>query len=159
MSLKTSIIDPEDGTSLELERYWQGHHPISKDERFLSVTTPTSAHSTFRSLERSTAGTDIIVAPNDNGSLVLSDIIVTTEKQTAGTVTVQYNDGTNSELIFKAFAKDGPISISTALTGRVQGWRDAWIEWVNVGDTDSTILLTYVKVPEGLPYAEWDAFR
>ena len=159
MSLKATLIDPLDQTALELESYWQGDHPIDKDERFLSVTTAMAAHSTFKSVESTATETVVITEPNDAGSLIVADLILGTERKTAGTVTIQFNDGTRTEPIYKAFAQDAPANFSTAIMGRIQGWRDAWIELVNVNATNCSVLLTYVKVPEGLPYDEWDTLR
>lgn len=159
MSLKAALIDVSDKRSLEIEKYWQGHHPIDRDERFLSVTTAMAAHSTFKSVESTATETVIITTPNDDGSLIIADLILGTERQTAGTVTIQFNDGTRTEPIYKAFAQDAPANFSTAIMGRIQGWRDAWVELVNVNATDCSVLLTYVKVPEGLPYDEWDTLR
>jgi hypothetical protein len=159
MSVKAVLTDPTDKKAVEIESFWAGPRALNEDERALLVTSPIMSSSTFKSVSRSTAGTDIITTPTSNGSIILADLVVSTEKQNAGTVTVQWNDGSSTVQIFKAFCNDAPVNSAIAFSGRVQGWRDAWIECVTVGATDNTVFLSYAKVPKGLPYSEWDALR
>lgn len=159
MTLNAKLIDAKDSKSLDVKDFWGERVSLDPDARHLLVTSPMGVYSRFKSVESSVAETVVVTQPDDDGSLIISDIILSTERQNAGTVTIQFTDGVQTELIYKAFATDAPTSISTALTGRLQGWKDARIELVNVGGTDCTLLITYVKVPNGLPYAEWDALR
>ena len=99
------------------------------------------------------------MTPPDNGSLILGDLIVNTEKQAGGAVEVRWNDGSNQITIFKVFCVDAPANLAIGFAGRVQGWRDAYIEIVTTADTDNTVFLSYVKAPAGIPYNEWDSLR
>ena len=159
MSAERYLVDPLDNKSIEVESYWKAPHTIQGDERALLVTDPIRSHSTFKSLSATTAGTVTFVTPPDNGSLILGDLIVNTEKQAGGAVEVRWNDGSNQITIFKVFCVDAPANLAIGFAGRVQGWRDAYIEIVTTADTDNTVFLSYVKAPAGIPYNEWDSLR
>ena len=159
MAAHRALVDPTDGKSIEVESYWASPHPIRGDERALLVTDPIRSHSTFTSTSGATAGTVQFVTPNDNGSLILGDLIINTEKQNAGSVEVRWNDGTEQVTIFKAFCNDAPANLAIGFAGRVQGWRDAYVDIVTTGATDHSVFLSYVKAPIGIPYQEWDALR
>lgn len=58
------------------------------------------------------------MTPPKDGSLYLSDLIVSTEKQNSGAVEVRFTDGTNTATIYKAFANDAPTSMAISFSGR-----------------------------------------
>ena len=159
MTVWANLKDARDGKHLEVAEFWKNGRVQDKAERSLVVSDPLKIHGTFKSVESNTAETITVVEPNLSGSLIIADLILSTERQNGGTVTIQFTDGTDTALIYKVFATDAPVSISTGISGRLQGWKDARIELVNVGDTDCTLLVTYVKVPDAFPFAQWDELR
>lgn len=131
----------------------------SQDEIFLGVCDPVLAHGTFQSATRTTAGTTTVVTPLDNGSLIVNDLVISGERQASSDVTVQFTDGTNTAVLFLASQVDAPPNIAHSFKGRVQGWQDARLDMITSGAGDATVLICYTKVPNGLPYAEWNALR
>lgn len=104
--------------------------------------------------------TATLVIPSASGAIQLTDIIVSSEKQVGATVTVQFNDGSNSEIIMSAQA-DSPIQLATSFAGRWSGWKDAYVEVIVGAAFDATVALGYIKLDpnDTLGYAAWDALR
>lgn len=117
------------------------------------------AHGTFKSETRSAAGTSIITEPDPGHSIILTDLIISSDRVNAATFTVRFTDGTNTVNIFSGDVTDAPINLASPLSGRWQGWKDARVELVTVGLVTVTVSCGYYKVDTGLDYAEWDSLR
>jgi len=159
MSLKAALIDPKDLTALAVEAYWDIRHAVHEGERVLTVASPISSHSTFKSVAFNGAGTTTLVSPNAAGSLILADLVVTGDKVNGGSVEVRWTDGTDTAIILKPIVTDAPVYIHMPFVGRVQGWQDARIDVIVTNAVIGSVLATYAKVPKGLPFAEWDELR
>ena len=159
MTVGSNIRDAKDGKAVEVAKLWKNGRVRDKDERSIAVTDPMRVHGTFTSIESTTSETVTVIEPELSGSLILSDIILSTERQNGGTVTIQFTDGTDTALIYKAFANDAPTSVALAISGRLQGWKDARVELINAGNTDCSLLVTYVKVPDAFPYMQRNELR
>jgi len=94
-----------------------------------------------------------------SGSLLITDFIISGEKQVGSTVELRFTDDTNTETLFLANQVDAPAQIAHAFQGRVQGWRDARLDIITAGTADATVLVCYVKLIDSVPYAEWNALR
>lgn len=135
-------------------------HQLPDDPIVIPLTdTPPSLYSTFKSANRTTAGTTIITEPIIGGSLHIIDLLISGQKFSAGSVTVQFTDGTETVIMFKVDLTDVPIALAVPLKGRWQGWVDARLEMVTAGDPDVTVAVSYMKHVTALPFAEWDSFR
>ena len=115
----------------------------------------------FKSISQTVATTTVLVQPNGNDAIVLTDLIITTEKQAGGSVTVQFTDGTNTIIILSANVVDAPCNLAIPFAGNWEGWQSARISVVNVGDVIATVSCGYFKISEStaLPYDEWLARR
>jgi len=153
------LVDPKDKRAIGSESFWAGPHTIDPNERALYTLDPIKAHSTFKSLSATVAGTVTLTEPNEGGSLLIADLILNTEKAAGGAVEVRWNDDTRTITIFKAFCSDAPANIALSFNGRVQGWQGARLEVVTTANTDNSVFLSYVKMPNSLLFAEWDALR
>lgn len=154
-----AILVSEDGTPIHFEEAWRPTSKVLGNEVLLATITGAQAHGTFTSANRSTAGTTILTSPNTNGSLILTDLIIGTDKVNNATVTVQVTDGSQTEPIFATNVTDAPANVAISFAGRWQGWKDARVELVTTNTVDATVSLGYVKAPIGLDYVEWDARR
>jgi len=54
---------------------------------------------------------------------------------------------------------DAPVYLHMPFRGRVRGWRDARVDVVVTNAVIGSVMAVYVKVPSGLPFAEWDELR
>lgn len=113
----------------------------------------------FKSSTRSSAGTTTVTSPDQGGSIILTDLIISTDKVNGATITVQFTDGTNTVSIFDGVATDAPINLALSFGGRWQGWRDARIDMVTAGALNATVAIGYYKYKDSLVYAEWDSLR
>lgn len=115
----------------------------------------------FKSISQTTAGTVTLVEPNGRDAIVLTDLIITTEKQAGGSLTVQFTDGTYTIVILSANVVDAPCNLAIPFAGNWEGWQGAKINVVNVGDVAATVCCGYFKISESvaLPYDEWLARR
>lgn len=159
MTVGAIIKDCDDGTAIATGKSFDISHGTQANERALMTTNPVWRHSTFRSIEFSGAGIHTLVTPNDDGSLILADLVVTSDKVQNGSVEVQWIDDTDTAVIIKPSTNDAPVIVSIAFQGRVQGWKDARIDAIITGPVNGSILATYVKVSGGLAFEEWDALR
>ena len=115
--------------------------------------------SNFKSSNRTTAGTTTITEPGAGGSIQVLDMLISAEKKNGGAVTVRFNDGTNIVSMFRADLTDAPANIAASFAGRWQGWKDARLEMVTASTENATVAVSYLKRPQSLEFAEWDAFR
>lgn len=125
----------------------------------LVVADVMSTYGFFNSETRTTAGTTIITTPDSNGSLVITDLIVSAERTNNVTLSVVLTDGTNSENLMLVTLTDAPANFGHSFRGRFQGWRDARLEMTLSGTAVATVTLGYTKVPTSLTFSEWDNLR
>jgi hypothetical protein len=157
--INVNLIDPKTKSSLHHERVWAETPRIEGDEVFLIGMDSNQAHGTFTNASRSTAGTTTITTPIASGSLLITDLVLNTEKQTGGQVDVIFTDDTQTITVFRAYCADAPANLVLDAAGRFQGWKEARLDLVVTGATDCSVTLGYVKLPTGLPYEEWDSLR
>lgn len=152
--LKTVLTNSKDKKALHTDDGWE-YSPV------IVTTTHAATKGNFKATSRASAGTTIVTSPNAGGSIVLTDIIVTTDKVNGATVTIHFTDGTNTIVIIDAVVTDAPCNIATSFVGRWHGWRDARIELVTVGTVKATVALGYFKVDANhtQDFSEWDAER
>jgi len=138
-------------------------HPMDADDHvavpLLGVVTMAEAHGKFKSVDGTSAATTIVTAPSNDGSITVTDIILSAEKKNGGTVTLQFTDGVNTEIIFKAPVTDAQIALAIPIKGCMCGWKDARLEVVTVTDFIYSVTAGYYKQKTGVDYPEWDALR
>jgi hypothetical protein len=115
----------------------------------------------FDSTLLSAADTYELVGVTGNESIALTDLIVSAEKKNAGTITIQFNDGTYTEGVVLATVTDAPINLAIPFVGHWQGWRAAYLEVITSEAIAGCVAVGYFKLPEdkSLTYSEWDAMR
>ena len=141
----------------ELEfHHFQGPHTR---EPVLVVMSPGQAHVHFKAATRTTAGTTIIVQPREGQSIWVSDILVSGEKQAGSSITVQFTDGVNTEVMVIVDQVDAAPNFPANLNSYFRGWKDARIEIVTAGAGDGTVTIGYIHTQEALEFDVWDAER
>ena len=152
--IKASLIDQ--GTDKQLhsaEGYGEGST--------LVTGTQGALFGFFKSIRKTASGTSVVVTPTGSGAIVLTDLIVTTEKSALGIVTVRFSDGTYTEEILESHVNEGPLNLAIPFTGRWLGWESAWIE-INTSTTmKASLCCGYFKVgkDKALSYNQWNALR
>jgi len=159
--LKTVAVDPKSRRALHVEEQWNQTKGVTGNEVIPVYMTTAVAHGTFTAAQATGTGTTIVAAPNDEGSLMLTDIFLSSNKVNNAVITLQFNDGTTAIPIVTPTITDAPANFAASLGGRWQGWKDARVELVVTGGTGHNITASvgYIKMPTGLPYTEWDSLR
>lgn len=152
--ISSVLVNPANNNILSIGKNVHG------DDTLL-VETYNRLNGTFKAATRSSAGTTIIVEPDDEASIQLTDLILTTDKVALADVTVRFTDGTNTIDIITADVADAPVNLAIAFAGRWAGWKDARVEMVTVAAVTATVAIGYIKVPQSLTiaYDTWDALR
>lgn len=152
--IKSILTNSKDKKSLQTLDGWE-------DLPVLVIANYQSMNGSFKSIARSTAGTSTLTEPTGEGSIVLTDLIITTDKVNGASVTVQFTDDTNTIVIVAAQVTDAPCNIATTFIGHWQGWRSARMDMVTVGNVKATVACGYFKVSKSksLEFSDWDARR
>jgi len=130
-------------------------------EEVLAVTTSQREDSIFvtKSWVGAVANTRI-ATPRANGTLELLDLVISGSKKAAGTLTIRWNDGTDTDTLFIGSVDDAALNIAMAFAGKVEGWKKAYLEYTTVSAWTGSLLITYVHhILPGPTYAEWNSRR
>ncbi len=150
-----SVLENEKGDILHTERFGAHVHLITEDHSRVATK--------FKSVSHTTNATTTITTPKPGGAIVMTDMIVSGEKINGGTITVQFNDGTNQVVITKSHVTDGPVNMASSLQGLCLGWKDAFIELItDTANQDATVSIWYYFVRDAvrvLEFADWDTER
>lgn len=128
-------------------------------EPVIITMSPAQAHGHFKVATRTTAGTTIIVAPKPGLSIWVTDILISGEKQAGSDVTVQFTDGTDTEIIVISNQVDARPTLAGNLQAYFRGWQDARIEMITGGSGDATVTIGYLHSVDSPTFAEWNAER
>ena len=123
------------------------------------IASEPARHGVFKSVTATTQTTTPITAPLAGGAIVVTDLLITTNKQAGGIVTLRFTDGAQT-VNLAVFPVDLAVNQSIAFVGLFRGWADAALEMVTSGATfDATVTAGYMKTPAGLEFSVWDALR
>ena len=122
-------------------------------------TSGPQRHGVFKAVNRTSAGTTIITSPDGLGAIVVTDLLISAKKAATSDVAVQFNGGGNTVIIFLADSINSDFNLAIPFVGLFRGWQDADLELVTTGNVVATVTAGYMKVPDGLPFSEWDALR
>lgn len=152
--IKFYLADIGTGKQVDIKDGTQG-------EKTLIVESLSRLRGCFKATTHTEADTSTITEPDEDGSIILTDIVFTAEKKVGGTATIRFYDGTNTVNIIVVDVTDSAVNMATSLNGCWQGWKDARLELVTVLDFDCTISVGYVKIPslQTQCYSAWDARR
>ena len=122
-------------------------------------TSGPQRHGVFKAATSTTQGTTSIVNPDKLGSIIVTDLLVTTNKAANGILKLLFGDGVVAVNI-AIFPVDLAVNQNIAFVGLFRGWQDASLKMNTSGATfDATVTVGYMKAPNGLPFDEWDALR
>jgi hypothetical protein len=152
MTLKAILIDTASGKSLEIIDDVYGNPTLAVTDHYAGKTR-------FKSETRTGAGTSTIAEPVKDGAIMLTDMIISTDRVANSRLTVFFDDGVHNVPIFDGYANDAPINIASNFRGGWTGWKDAALKMTTVVGIKATVAVGYIKVPGGCCYTEWDALR
>ena len=103
-----------------------------------------------------------IVTPVTGGSIEVTDLMFMANKVSSGTVTITFEDGTNTVTLATLILTNEAVRMSHQVQGRMQGWRDAGLYYTVAGaNSTGAITIGYVKHGKATsePYSVWDTRR
>ena len=152
--LKTRLICGRTGGELHSYGGYDGD-PV------LGVTTHEKKNGHFAAATRSAAGTTTIIAARSNDGIVLTDLMLTTDKVNGATAIVSITDGSNTVNLIAADLTDAPCNIAIPFVGRWETWRAARVDLITTGVVVATLSLGYFRIPwnTARSYSVWDAER
>lgn len=150
--LKAILIDPATGKALGVLDDVFGHPTLEVVDHYHTDTR-------FKSTTRIAFGTSTITSPTAGGAILLTDLIIATDRVAGSQLTIFFDDGTHTVSIFDGYAADAPINLALGLHGAWCGYKDAAFKMTTVAAIKATVVVGYIKIPKGLEYSEWDALR
>jgi hypothetical protein len=152
--IKSILTHPKDKSAVLIEESTRG-------DCVLVVEPYPRAYSGFYSVSRTTAGTTIIVTPKLSAGIVITDLIMSQEKISNGSITVRFNDGTNTVIVASASSSDAPVNLAIPFVGKISGWKNAWVELITTatGSANATIGFYRTFPDYTQSYTEWLADR
>lgn len=151
--IKTIQINPSDGRSIHFADAFGSGHPLTINATYLQK------EGLFKSVTRTSAGTSMIAEPTFGGSLMITDLLISTSKSAKSSVSIVFTDGTNTINIFTGDSSSAPVSVFIPFAGRWQSWRGARLELITVGMVAVTAAVGYIKLKHGCPFPEWESQR
>ena len=151
--IETSLVESSSGQELYIAH--------QNGDKILISHTHAQVAGLFKSETLNTTGTVIVTEPISDGCIVMTDLILTSNKTLGTTITVQYTDGTNTIPIINADTANAPVNIASSFAGYWRGWRNARIELVLTGGVNptATLAIGYFKLHDSMLYSEWNALR
>ena len=116
----------------------------------------------FKSATHTSNATTAVATPRKGQAVVITDLTVSGEKINGGIITLQWADGTNTDVITKFHVTDGPVSLHIGYGGRKRGWKDARIDFItDTANQDATVDVGYyfIRGLGVLSFTDWDAER
>jgi glutamine cyclotransferase len=154
--IKVQIANPCSNEALAIKSGFDGKCTLIA-ESLLKLTAK------WRSIVNTGVETKDVVTPIPDESILLTDLIISSSKKVAGsTITVQFSDGVNTEILLTTEGASAPIEFSHAFAGGLTGWKDAVLQVItDQAAMNVTTLAGYVKISKALTknYTEWDNER
>ena len=113
----------------------------------------------FKSSTRTSAGATTITSPREDGAILISDMIISTDRVANSQLTVLFDDGTYSITIYDGYANDAPINLALGFHGGWTGWKNAALKMITVAAIKATVAVGYMKISKSREYEEWNALR
>lgn len=150
--IKTILIDTTTGKAVNIIEDVFGYSTLAVIDHYLQQTR-------FKSETRVGAGTSTITSPRKDGAILLTDMIISTDRVAGSQLTVFFDDGTRTIPIYDGYANDAPINLALGFHGGWTGWKDASLKITTVAAINATVAVGYIKISKGLEYLEWDTLR
>lgn len=134
--------------------------PVGNGKPVLATVDVTAVFGVFRSVTQALAGTYIFATPSSDDSVQITDIMISAKKTQNTTLAVQYNDDTDSEIVFAPDTVNDPVNFSASFVGRWIGWTGARLEVVTTGALPFTVSIGYIYVhATDESFDTWDSRR
>lgn len=139
---------------------YKEYRAFSGEEELLVTSEFARTFSVFKTVTLTGVATTIIASPRPGGSILVTDIVVSAKKVASTTLIVEFDDGTNTEVILAPDTVNQSTNFAWSPAGRLQGWRDGALKVVTTGaNTEARVTAVYVPLKGSLVFDDWDALR
>ncbi len=140
---------------------WLTYKSPQGTEEIFVVEDYVTAFGTFQTNTLTSAGTVTVVTSPLQGSIAVTDIIISAEKAASGAeIELRFTDGTDNQTLIKQDVGNQNLEFSHTVKGRMQGWKDARLDLIlTSANTNVFVTVGYVPLPTGLDFTSWDALR
>jgi len=137
--IRASLVDSATGKILESFKTVFG--------RLLGITTYQKERGLWQSVSWVDAVAEtVLVAPDDDGSIEICDVVLASEKKAGGIIRLHFEDSVpNEKDVINVSIADGSATIAVDLVGKVQGWQGASLRYTIVGTHAGSMLVTFVR--------------
>jgi len=154
--IKAQLIRSKD------KKEYHTYDGYDEKEPVLVTTTHASRKGVFKAATNTNDETVIIATPSGNDAIVLTDLIVSAKKVQSSTVTLQFTDGVNTEVLAVFDSGNNSVNLAISFQGHWEGWQAARLEVVT--DTNLQVATTavgyfYITEDSAQTYSVWDANR
>jgi len=108
--------------------------------------------------KRTTAGTTTIITVDDDESILITDMVFTSDKKNACTVVVCFSDGNNTFNPIDINVTDSAPAISFSPQGYFKGWLGADVQLITAGGAfTASVSVWYIRMSKAksLTYNQW----
>lgn len=149
--IKTSLVDSGTGKQVSILPGLLGYET-------LVIATMPQLVGTFKAASSTTETVTNIVTPDADGSLLITDLLISTGKSVGNTLVINFTDGSNT---IKIMQFELTVAVQYGQSFHWGGWADARIDMSADAAFKATVAVGYVKIPKvsTLKYAEWDKLR
>lgn len=156
MAIKVFLANPQDNQTLDCRPGFTGVCTLVAESL-------ARLNARWRSGINDAAETIDVVSPDTNGSIFITDLILTSSRKVANsTIILQFHDGTNTEKIMEIEGETAPVEFSHAFAGGLPGWKDAVLQVITDQAAMYVVtLVSYIMVSEDLTktYNDWSEDR
>ena len=134
---------------------------IHGKKEILAITSSQREHSVFVTKSWTGASANVRIAtPRAGGTIEILDLIISGSKKAAGTLTIRWNDDTDTDTLFVGSVDDAALNLAVSYAGKIEGWNGAYLEYTTVSAWTGSLHITYVHhILRGPTYAEWNSRR
>lgn len=147
-------LQTEEGVLLHTEQVGPHTHLVVEDHSRVATQFKSAAHSG--------AVTTAVITPRPGGAIIITDIVLSGEKRTNATISVNFTDGADTIIIIAPVVNDAPVNLHIPFSGRFRGWQDARIDFItDTANQVANITIGYYHLQgEGVfSFADWDTER
>lgn len=151
--IETNLVESASGQELYIAQ--------QNGDKVLITQTHAQVAGRFKAETLTNTGTVIVTEPLSGGCIVLTDLILTSDKTNGSIISVTFTDGTYTIPLVYADITDAPCNIAMNFAGYWRGWRDAHIEFAITGGINpkANLAIGYFKLHDSMLYSEWNTLR
>ena len=134
-------------------------HVEPENGKIIVTGTIASTEGLWNTVSATGASTNIVAQAVPGSAIVITDLVVSSEKKPSSTILIRFTDGTNTKVILGPDIINNPVNLAWSPRGYISGWVNARLDFITDATFNATVTVGYYLLSEGLEYADWLARR